>query len=272
MMEDNELLQQQSRDYVYLYRDLAGKVLYVGYGANHKRATSHSSRSHSKTLASFLAENKYTLEIAGPFRSEVTGRAVETALISALRPAFNKHPGSMDCRFRPLGLPNHFADRLLLPPLKKRDFFRNLPRNVSSVLFVYIGDRDFGDGRKPYDPTKPPNDRQMLERMDRWWQIGRHLASWTRSSSQSPALLIGVTGSLTNRFIVGAVKIATERWSSVEKDGGLYSIPIAGPNDLDAFGLRGRKVSPEARLRFGALTPQFFIILKRNGQVVGGGR
>jgi hypothetical protein len=98
------------------------------------------------------------LEIAGPFRSAVTGRAVETALISILKPVFNKHPGSEDCRFRPLGLPKPYADRLLLPPLRKRDFFDKSSRKLSSVLFVYVGDHDFGDGRKPYDPTKPPKD------------------------------------------------------------------------------------------------------------------
>jgi hypothetical protein len=272
-MGKTELASGEEGHYVYLYRNPKGKALYVGYGANHRRATIHSSRSHNKTLESFLRKNKYTVDIAGPFLSKTTGCAVETALISVLRPEFNVHPGSTECRFRPLGLPNDFADRVLLPALSRRDVFRHIGRSesVTSVLLVYVGDKEFEDGRKPYNPANPPKEDEILERMDRWWQIGRHIEHWRKNASESPAVLIGLSGPPKDRFIIGAIKIYQVKWDSVDKDGGLYSIPTTEPNDLDAFGLRGRKISPEANLKFGGWTSQFFIILKRNGRVIGGG-
>lgn len=47
-------------------------------------------------------------------------------------------------------------------------------------------------------------------------------------------------------------------------------IPIEQPNNLDVFGLRGRKLSREAGLRFGALRSQFYILLNTNGDLEGG--
>jgi predicted GIY-YIG superfamily endonuclease len=227
-------MRENDNHYVYLYRNAEGKVLYVGYGATHRRATIHSSRSHGETLGTFLKRSKFTLEIAGPFRSKITGSAVETALISVLKPRFNKHSGSTDCRFRPFGLPNRFADRLDLPPLNAADFFRGTER-AAAVLFVYVGDEDFDDGRPGYNPVNPPKNRQIINRMNRWWQVGRYLEGWRKNPSQSPFLLIGLTGRPKDRFIIGAVRVKQHKWGSVEKRGGLYSIPTSGPRDLDAF-------------------------------------
>jgi hypothetical protein len=257
--------------YVYLYRDLKRSALYVGYGAHHRRASVHSTKSQNNELNKYLNNKKYTLEIAGPFHSEIAGRAVETALISALHPRFNIQPGSTEYRFRPLGLPNRFADRLILSALNRRDFFEKLGRAAAAVLLVYVGDQDFEDQRQGYNPANPPEDRQILERMNRWWQLGRYLKGWRKNPSQSPVVLIGLTGRPSNRFIIGAVKIDQEKWHSAIPNGGFYSIPTAGPSNLDACGLRGRRISPIAKLKFGALASQFFIILKRNGHVIGGG-
>src|SRR4051794_6528136 len=91
--------------YVYLYRDDRGKVRYVGYGRKPGRASVHQSRSHNDALNAFLSKGKYALEIAGPFGSEETGRAVESALISALAPDLNRAPGQTRWTFRPLGVP-----------------------------------------------------------------------------------------------------------------------------------------------------------------------
>jgi hypothetical protein len=270
-MRKSKLASRQEGHYVYLYRNPKGKPVYVGYGANPRRAIIHSSRSHSKTLVSFLKKRKYNLDIAGPFHSKITGCAVETALMSVLTPEFNKNPGPTECRFRPFGLPNRFADRLLQPALNREDFFRRIGRAATSALFVYVGDKHFDDNRPGYNPAKPPKDKQILNRMHRWWQIGRHLERWCKDPSHSPVVLIGLTGRPSDRFIIGAVEIDREKWDSTKKKGGLYSIPTKGPRDLDAFRLRGRRIDPETHLRFGALTSQFFIILKRNGRVIGGG-
>jgi hypothetical protein len=40
------------------------------------------------------------------------GRAVETALISALDPRFNRAEGATKHRFRPLGVPENFSERI----------------------------------------------------------------------------------------------------------------------------------------------------------------
>ena len=159
----------------------------------------------------------------------------------------------------------------MLPALNRADFFRRIGREAASVLFVYVGDEDFDDDRPGYNPAKPPKDQQILNRMDRWWQIGRHLEGWCKDPSQSPIVLIGLAGRPSHRFIIGAVKIDRERLGLAKKEAGLYSTPTKGPRDLDAFELRGRRISPEANLKFGALASQFFIILERSGDIIGGG-
>jgi len=100
--------------------------------------------------------------------------------------------------------------------------------------------------------------------------MGRYVERWRRDPDHSPHLLIGVTGSPRDRLIIGAVNINQERWCLARPDRGLFPIPTAGPNDLDAFELRGRRISRDANLKFGALASQFFIILNRSGRVIGG--
>jgi hypothetical protein len=41
-----------------------------------------------------------------------------------------------------------------------------------------------------------------------------------------------------------------------------------GRDSVDAFGLRGRKIAREAGLRFGGITPQFFVRTDREGNIV----
>jgi excinuclease UvrABC nuclease subunit len=98
--------------FVYIYRDLRGRVLYVGYGANSGRGASHQSGSHNPELDAYLRTSAYRAEISGPFGSEEMGRAVETALISALDPRFNRAEGATKHRFRPLGVPENFSERI----------------------------------------------------------------------------------------------------------------------------------------------------------------
>src|SRR5262245_4855336 len=97
--------------YVYLYRDKQGTVKYVGYGRGSSRAISHTNISHNSRLKTFLDKKNYTLEIAGPFDSKPIGTALETALISALKPEYNVVQGSTRYRFRPLGVPQRFVAR-----------------------------------------------------------------------------------------------------------------------------------------------------------------
>ena len=66
-----------SKHYVYLYRDLAGKPKYVGYGQNVQRALSHTEKSHNQSLKALLAKNNFDLSMAGPYRSESEAKVVE---------------------------------------------------------------------------------------------------------------------------------------------------------------------------------------------------
>jgi hypothetical protein len=112
---------------------------------------------------------------AGPFGSEETARAVETALISAIEPFCNQNAGETRWRFRHHGIPEHFSHRLLEPMLTRSDFVRAQSVPHSPVLFVRVGEQTFDDGRVGYDPANPPSDKQILDRINRWWQLGPHV-------------------------------------------------------------------------------------------------
>jgi hypothetical protein len=257
--------------YVYLYRDERGRPRYVGYGKAQTRASVHLTRSHNRALAAFIAKGKYNLEIAGPFGSEAAGRAVETALISALKPDLNVDPGQTRWRFRPLGVPERFADRLLLPPLLREEFLKRRAGQVPCpVIFVRINERDFEDGRVGYNAAHPPTDRQILERMDKWWSLSRFAEVWSNRPSTSPKTLIAISGRPGAQIVAGALRIDRSGWERAEHDGALYVVPTEGPRDLDALGLRGRRVSADADIKFGPFRNQSFLILNCDGTTIGG--
>ncbi len=228
--------------YVYLYRDVRGKVRYVGYGEKPSRATVHLSRSHNELLTAFLAKGKYELEIAGPFGTEEIGRAVETVLISALKPDCNRAPGQTRWIFRPLGVPESFVDRLNLPPLTRSDFLQ--PREgvcPGPVLFVYISSKNFED-RPGYDLAKPPTDEQILDRMVKWWELGKHVARWSDDFKRSPALLVGVSGSPDARIVIGFCDCGSIPMEICGTPG--WSVPSSVPRAADV-GCRTVSWSPD---------------------------
>lgn len=260
--------------YVYVYKDIKGKIRYVGYGKGLDRPTS---RNRSGPMREFLLQGKYTLEIAGPYGSKETGLAVETALISQLHPDLNssKAPGPTRLQFRPLGVPEIFAERLASPPLKATDFTIIDKGRACPLLFVRIGNLDFDgdDAREGYSLDKPLLDPDILARMDRWWQIGSYVKTWKTHPQQSPKVLVGVTGPPTHRIIIGAVTIDQNGWRTAQPTyGQLYQVPTLKTPNLDAHGLRGRLLSPDINIKFGAIRSQFFVILERDGQTVGGQR
>jgi len=255
--------------YVYLFRDTQNQPQYVGYGRSFKRAVSHLSGSHNKQLNHFLQSGKYTLEIAGPFDTKNTGLAVETALISALKAKCNRAPGQTKWQFRPLGVPEKYADRLTLSALERKDFLQIV--GGGSVLFVYVNDKNFTDGRVGYDPATPPSDSRILQRIDKWWQLGRYTAEWVETPANGPSVLVGISGRPGSRVVIGAVRINSSGWKNAKRDeDGLLRIPTSGPSNLDAFELRGRRVSANANIMFGAFSHQFFIIMNRTGKSIGG--
>ena|ERR1700722_10117489 len=259
--------------YVYAYRDEKGKIRYVGYGKGVARATS---RNRSKAMLEFLLQRKYTLEVAGQYGSKETGLAVETALISLLHPDLNsrKAPGPTHLQFRPLGVPEKFSNRLAASPLESADFTGLGQGRSCPFLFVFISKLDFvgDDSRRGYSLAKPLSDPEILKRMEGWWQLGRYVRTWKTHPQQSPRILVGVTGDPAHRIIIGAVAINWQAWGKHPPDRGLYLVPTLKTANLDAHGLRGRLISPNANIKFGAFKHQFFVILGRNGKAVAGQR
>jgi hypothetical protein len=254
--------------YVYVYRDMRGRTRYVGYGRKVTRAVS---RDRSAAMAAFLSDGRYTLQIAGPYGSKEAGLAVETALISLLRPDLNSEraPGPTRFRFRPLGLPHAFADRLDAPPITEGDLAGIGEETAYPLLFVLISNRDFEgeDPRKGYSLDRPLSDPEILARMDRWWQLGRHVERWIAEPDSSPGTLVGLTGPPAHRMIIGAVPIDRRGWSAaMPEHGQLYRVPTLPSSKLDAHGLRGRRLSPIMDVRFGRVMSQFFVILGRDGK------
>lgn len=262
-----------SGHFVYLFRDRRGKARYCGYGKSPERAVSHISGSHRPELERFLRTEKYILEVAGPFGDRRTGLAVETALITALNPEFNRARGSSGWRFRPIGVREEFADRLVDLPMKLSDL-HSVATRTGGILFVHISSEDFeyedGSKRPGYKLTELPHDPDVLRRMEKWWQIGRMIQRWLPSPDSGPALLVGIHGRPGYQVIIGAVRIDTANWSTSIRKDGLHTIPTKGPKNLDAFSLRGRRISRKAGLSFGPNKCEFFIWLRPSGRLFGG--
>lgn len=270
-MTDNET----SAHFVYLYRDERGRPRYVGYGERPDRASSHLTGSHNPGLAEFVQRGKFSIEVAGPYDTEKIGRTVETALISALKPDLNVVQGSSLDRFRPLGVPPEFGLRLSMPPLCRGDFLVAQGSTPSPVIFVSVGTRDFGDGRVGYDLASPPRDEQILERVDRWWQLKSSIPSWISSPEDSPGLLVGIHGRPGAQFVIASVLIARDQWSGAEPfpyGEGKVRVPVLPTPNLDGFELRGRRIHRDAGIAFEGVAAGFFSILDRNGVLTGGRR
>jgi hypothetical protein len=260
--------------YVYLYRDNRERVRYVGYGKTHWRASSHLTGSHNGQMSRFLKAREYRIEIAGPFETETTGRAIETALISALKPNLNVSQGEDRWRFRPLGVPEEFATRQVKPELCLGDFLTAQGVTPRPVLFVIINDVNFegsDDNRIGYNPVKPPTDKQIRLRVDGWWQLQWLIPKWALEPATSPGLLVGVFGSPGRQTVIASARIDQKAWEGVKPiKGGKIRVPLVEPADLDAFLLRGRRIAFEAGLKFGNFDSQLYILLGTNGVAAGG--
>ncbi|MEI6363536.1 MAG: hypothetical protein WCP95_15545 [Actinomycetes bacterium] len=232
-----------NQHYVYLYRSKGGAPKYVGYGREDERPLEHPGASHNDALRAFLAGSDYSIEIAGPFRDREEGLNVESVLISAVRPEFNVAAGNSK-RFRPLGVPDAYAERPSLPPLSLDE----IGRATGGALIVYLAAGDFlSDGRRKFSMANP-DDADVLSHMRGRWDIERHRDEWLANPDASPKVLIGVHGpKVQHRFIVGATPIDTRRWFEEELRAPdmrrRWFIPLLDPLQLDSCQLRGRRVS-----------------------------
>lgn len=214
--------------FVYIYRGNDGKVVYVGKGKSSKRPTKHVEGSHNDELNVFIAKKKYSIEIAGPFGDPEVATKIETAIISAASPIFNKAQGPSKYRFRALGVPASLASRLDKNPLSKKELVSYAKDIGSPILLVIVNEKNFTDGRLGFDPSKLPEDDEIIKRMQAWWQLKSWVADWAENHSKCPGMLIGVSGSPARRMIIGSMQINKNRISNEENfgEGGLMSIPI----------------------------------------------
>jgi hypothetical protein len=239
------------------------------------RANAHQVRSHNPRLVDFVLEQKFTVEVAGPFESRSNGLLVETALISALKPDFNVVQGQARFRFRPLGVPINFARRLSMPALQRNEFLSLQGDAPMPVLFVTVGDRDFGDGRAGYNLAMPPTDDQILERVREWWQLSRLVPDWVDNFENSPGLLIGINGRPGAQIVIASLRINRKAWGDAKRcpeNKSKIRVPTLQTPMLDAFNLRGRRVDRNAGLAFEGIPAGFFIVLRRSGRLSGGRR
>ncbi|MGH7411710.1 MAG: hypothetical protein ACREJ6_11720 [Candidatus Methylomirabilis sp.] len=269
----DDSIAQGAEHFVYIYRDERGRPRYVGYGRFTTRATSHLTGSHNPELNTFLADQRFRVEIAGPYESEQAGRAVEIALISILQPDLNVDLGPSAWRFRPLGVPAAYVDRWTQRELLLQDFIDAQGARPVPVLFVIVTDEDFADGRIGYNAATPPTDSQIRERVEKWWQLRKYLGKWMAAPDDSPGLLVGVHGRPGAQFVIASMLIDRDKWAAAEgKRQGKIRIPLSDPSNLDAHRLRGRRIARAARLAFGNWPSQFYVVLGRDAVTHGGRR
>lgn len=250
--------------FVYVYRNAKNQnPVYIGQGKNVSRSTQHQIESHNPEFDEWLRENKYSIEIIGPLGTKELADRIETALISCLQPAqssklMNKHGGVSKYRFRPFGVPSKYVERTEC--IVELADFKKIRRSIGDIIFVINNGQDFGDSRVGYDLLSPPTDDQIKQRIMKWWQLNLRKEHWNDSHQNSPGLLVGVFGAPGQQMIIGACEVDKNGWSDVEySSGGLISIPLK--NDfLDAFELRGKKISVEFGLKFGSFRHQQFRI------------
>lgn len=250
--------------YVYLYRDARTlNPVYVGQGKNIGRSKSHQMESHNLAFDEWLKCNEHNIEIVGPLGTKELADRIETALISTIQPSkasklFNIHKGVSQFRFRPFGVPEKYIDRI--ESTINRQSLNELVAINGKILFVINNGKNFDDSRVGYDLLTPPSDDQIRARIEKWWQLANRRNTWITDQSLSPGLLIGVHGSPGQQIIIGACEIDKKGWGEVLEGGqGLISIPLKHQS-LDAFALRGKKISMDIGLKFGSFRHQQFRI------------
>lgn len=248
--------------YVYTYATRSGRVVYVGYGRQARRAMAHPEVGHS-AFKRWLARNAHEIRLAGPYRDAREAKAVEAALISSLTPEFNRAPGTGP-QFVPLGVPLELAHRARLDPLT----LEQIGRRARGALLVYLAPGDLlADGRRKFDPARP-SDEDAVKNTERWWQIGRLQDRWSEDPKEAPNLIVGVHGRIGHRFIVAALRIDKSRLGDASladpRPRGRWQVALKDRSNLDAGELRGRLVHG---VTFGPRSHQLHIWVDRNGVV-----
>lgn len=264
--------QLNSQNYVYLYRDNYGNILYIGKGKDIDRSLSHTgSRAHNEDLASIIREsNSFSIQIAGPFANPEIAAIVESALISALSatPSVknnlkNKVDGLSEGLFRPIGVPPEFASRAAESPLLQ-DELKQLV-DGKPVLLVYVTDKTLrydDDDREGVDLARPPSNATVRNRIVKWWQLDCRMDEWRNNRELIPAILVAVSGTPKHRIIVGSLEIDQNGelpWKQLGRDG-CSEVPVCDHQQLDFGKIRGRRLAPNL-VKFGSFRSQVFKII-----------
>jgi hypothetical protein len=239
--------------FVYVYRDLDGNPIYFGQGFGAARPADHLGGSHNPAFADWLRQNagRYRLQVMGPLGSKTMADALETALISAFKPAshlnlMNVKPGVSDFMFRFYGVPEELAHRIA-EPCGHEELTRIVPVS-GCVMFVIVHQREHP---LRFDPANLPNDDVIRRRIQGSWQIGRYREQWIENSALSPRLLVGVTGVGGSQIIIASAEIDVNGWESMQPEAGnLYKVPLNPVGSLDAASLRGRPIRSDLGLKF----------------------
>jgi hypothetical protein len=187
----------------------------------------------------------------GPLGSKTMADAVETALISACKPAtqlrlMNVQPGVGAFMFRSYGVPDELAHRIAEPC--GHEELTALVEACGRMMFVKVHQKEHP---LRFDPANLPDDDVIRQRIQGSWQIGSYREQWIKNADLSPRLLVGVTGVGGSQIIIASAKIDVEGWTSVQPEpGNLYKVPLVPADSLDAASLRGRPIRSDFELKF----------------------
>ena len=252
-----------NEQYVYIYRDpKTSKIKYAGRGKSATRASSHQKKTHNSELENWLKDASYKLEIAGPYENEQTAIAVEEALISTHQPEFNMRKESSKYSFRPLGVPEKYITRLEQQPLEYDRLFKG---NTESIILVKVTDKTLGD-RVGYNLVDPPSDDAIVERVEKYWQLGndKYLGTWIKDKKLSPTLILGITGSPGNQVIIASLEVDISAWDAVEvMKKKLITVPLKDRSKLDKHYLRGYRIALSADIKFGRSIQEHFRVIQK---------
>lgn len=249
--------------YIYTKPD-SGKVLYVGYATDASRAYTDG---HNEHIMKFVDSGQpFNISISGPYRDEEEARNVEAALVSALNPEFNQidQPGN---RFRPLGVPQQLSSRRTAAMLDAHE----IGRLTGGCIIVFCNlTSQLKSGEKKVGPTTFSDD-VVVENIKGHWAVKKFISTWAENPVTSPKHLVAVQGPVKDRIVIASVKINGKGWAQTPAapwDPNLHEVPLHVEPELDALGLRGRRVN----IKFGAGTPNCTMVVDGSGLVLHGYR
>jgi hypothetical protein len=133
-------------------------------------------------------------------------------------------------------------------------------------------------GGKFADPARPKygpghdSDAIIKDNTVRSWAIGALIEYWRSSPDEISDRLIGVTGPVENRIMISSLKIDRQPMSTASAaEPGVVKVDESDKETqaLNYMNLRNRPVSG---VRFGNISPAFFIWVDGQGRVRAGGR